>query len=90
MKRHARSWRGDLHDGPTQSVAAMAMRINLTRRMMDKGCGIGRGGNGLLEELAHRTTKEIRHMLFTLRPLILELQGLTAALQSMADKMEGL
>jgi signal transduction histidine kinase len=40
-----------------------------------------------LEELAHRTTKEIRHMLFTLRPLILESQGLTAALQSMADKM---
>jgi signal transduction histidine kinase len=41
-----------------------------------------------LEELAHRTTKEIRHMLFTLRPLILESQGLTAALQSMADKMQ--
>ena len=26
----------DLHDGPTQSVAAMAMRINLTRRMFDR------------------------------------------------------
>ena len=40
-----------------------------------------------LEELAHRTTKEIRHMLFTLRPLILESQGLNAALQAMAEKM---
>ncbi|HNO93422.1 MAG TPA: ATP-binding protein, partial [Anaerolineales bacterium] len=30
---------------------------------------------------------EIRHMLFTLRPLILESQGLGAAIQSMADKM---
>jgi signal transduction histidine kinase len=40
-----------------------------------------------IEELAHRTTKEIRHMLFTLRPLILESQGLKAALQSMAEKM---
>jgi len=40
-----------------------------------------------LEELAHRTTKEIRHMLFTLRPLILESQGLTAAVQAMSDKM---
>ncbi len=29
----------DLHDGPTQSVAAMAMRINLVRRMMAKGTG---------------------------------------------------
>ena len=41
-----------------------------------------------LEELAHRKTKEIRHMLFTLRPLILESQGLTAAVQAMADKMQ--
>ena len=40
-----------------------------------------------IEELALRTTKEIRHMLFTLRPLILESQGLTAALHAMAEKM---
>jgi signal transduction histidine kinase len=39
-----------------------------------------------IEVLAHRTTKEIRHMLFTLRPLILESQGLKAALLSMAEK----
>jgi len=77
----------DLHDGPTQSVAAMAMRINLVRRMVQKD--VKAAGEELvrLEELAHRTTKEIRHMLFTLRPLILESQGLKAALQAMADKM---
>lgn len=77
----------DLHDGPTQSVAAIAMRINLTRRMLKKD---GKGVEDELqkiEELAHRTTKEVRHMLFTLRPLILESQGLTAALESMAEKM---
>jgi signal transduction histidine kinase len=77
----------DLHDGPTQSVAAMAMRINLTRRMMSKDSKSAGDELVKLEELAHRTTKEIRHMLFTLRPLILESQGLAAALQSMADKM---
>ncbi len=41
---------------------------------------------GRIEDLARRTTKEIRHMLFTLRPLVLESQGLVAALQSMAEK----
>lgn len=77
----------DLHDGPTQSVAAMAMRLNITRRMMAKDVK-GAGEEIVkLEELAHRTTKEIRHMLFTLRPLILESQGLAAAVQAMADKM---
>ncbi|MEW6240316.1 MAG: GAF domain-containing sensor histidine kinase [Chloroflexota bacterium] len=77
----------DLHDGPTQSVAAMAMRINLARRMMERNTQSAKDEMIKIEELAHRTTKEIRHMLFTLRPLILESQGLTAALQSMAEKV---
>jgi signal transduction histidine kinase len=77
----------DLHDGPTQSVAAMAMRINLARRMMTKNVKQATDELVKIEELAHRTTKEIRHMLFTLRPLILESQGLNAALEAMAEKM---
>ena len=77
----------DLHDGPTQSVAAMAMRINLARRIMSKDVKEATKELVKIEELAHRTTKEIRHMLFTLRPLILESQGLSAALQAMAEKM---
>jgi signal transduction histidine kinase len=77
----------DLHDGPTQSVAAMAMRINIARRMLEKDPHTAADELVKIEELAHRTSKEIRHMLFTLRPLILESQGLHAALQAMADKM---
>jgi len=77
----------DLHDGPTQSVAAIAMRINLARRIMAKDVTEATKELVKVEELAHRTTKEIRHMLFTLRPLILESQGLNAALQSMAEKI---
>ena len=77
----------DLHDGPTQSVAAIAMRINLARRMLQKDRKGTEEELVRIEELAHRTTKEVRHMLFTLRPLILESQGLTAALDAMAEKM---
>ena len=77
----------DLHDGPTQSVAAIAMRINIVRRLVQKDPKSALDELSKIEELAHRTTKEIRHMLFTLRPLILESQGLGAALRSMADKM---
>jgi signal transduction histidine kinase len=77
----------DLHDGPTQSVAAIAMRINLARRMLKKNVKGTEEELEKIEELAHRTTKEVRHMLFTLRPLILESQGLTAALEAMAEKM---
>ena len=77
----------DLHDGPTQSVAAMAMRINIARRLVEKNPKSAMDELSKIEELAQRTTKEIRHMLFTLRPLVLESQGLGAALKSMADKM---
>jgi signal transduction histidine kinase len=77
----------DLHDGPTQSVAAIAMRINFTRRLMDRDVESSVEELEKIEELARNTTKEIRHMLFTLRPLVLESQGLVAALDAMAFKM---
>jgi signal transduction histidine kinase len=77
----------DLHDGPTQSVAAIAMRVNFARRLLDKDIKATTEELVKVEDLARRTTKEIRHMLFTLRPLVLESQGLVPALESMAEKM---
>jgi signal transduction histidine kinase len=76
----------DLHDGPTQSVSAIAMRVNLAQRMLVKDPKAAIEELGRIEDLARRTTKEIRHMLFTLRPLVLESQGLAVALRSMAEK----
>ncbi len=78
----------DLHDGPTQSVAAIAMRVNFARRLMERDQGEAADELFKIEDLARLTTKEIRHMLFTLRPLVLESKGLAAALQSMAEKMK--
>jgi signal transduction histidine kinase len=78
----------DLHDGPTQSIAAIAMRVNFARRLMERDAQAAGDELVKIEDLARRTTKEIRHMLFTLRPLVLESQGLTAAFESMADKMK--
>jgi len=78
----------DLHDGPTQSVAAIAMRVNFARRLVEKDPKAAAEELFKIEELARKTTKEIRHMLFTLRPLVLESQGLVAALQAMAEKMQ--
>ena len=77
----------DLHDGPTQSIAAIAMRLNFARRLLDRDLKATSEELGKIEDLARRTTKEIRHMLFTLRPLVLESQGLIPALDAMAEKM---
>jgi signal transduction histidine kinase len=78
----------DLHDGPTQSVAAIAMRVNYIRRLIERQPQQALEELWKVEDLARRTTKEIRHMLFTLRPLVLETQGLLAALQQLAEKMK--
>jgi signal transduction histidine kinase len=77
----------DLHDGPTQSVSAIAMRVNFARRLLERDPKATMEELYKIEDLARRTTMEIRHMLFTLRPLVLESQGLIAALESMAEKM---
>jgi signal transduction histidine kinase len=77
----------DLHDGPTQSVAAIAMRVNFARRLIERDIKAAADELVKIEDVARRTTGEIRHMLFTLRPLVLESQGLVAALQAMAEKM---
>jgi signal transduction histidine kinase len=76
----------DLHDGPTQSMAAIAMRLNFARRLLERDPKATVDELMKIEELARRTTKEIRHMLFTLRPLELESQGLIGALKAMAEK----
>jgi signal transduction histidine kinase len=77
----------DLHDGPTQSVSAIAMRISIARRLLEQSPREVPGELERIEDLARRTTQEIRHMLFTLRPLALESEGLISALQQMSDKM---
>lgn len=78
----------DLHDGPTQSIAAIAMRMGIIYKMLERTPAEVPTELKKVEDLARRTTKEIRHMLFTLRPLVLENQGLSAALDQLAEKMK--
>ncbi len=77
----------DLHDGPTQSISAIAMRVNFARRLIERDVKAAADELFKIEELARRTTKEIRQMLFTLRPLVLESKGLVIALEQLAGKV---
>jgi signal transduction histidine kinase len=77
----------DLHDGPTQVIAAIAMRTNFARRQLERDPEAASEELEKVEAMARSTTKEIRNMLFSLRPLILESQGLCAALGQYGDKV---
>lgn len=77
----------DLHDGPTQSIAAIAMRVNFIRSLVSRDPQQAIMELQKVEELAKDTSKEIRGMLFTLRPLILETQGVEAAIQTVITRL---
>jgi signal transduction histidine kinase len=78
----------DLHDGPTQKVAAIAMHMGILQKMFERTPDKVPEELKKVEDMARQTTKEIRHMLFTQRPLVLETQGLNAALNQFAEKMK--
>ena len=77
----------DLHDGPTQGVAAITMRLNFIRKLLDKKPERALEELYNIEDVARRTTAEIRHMLFALRPKALE-NGLGSGLEQLAEKMK--
>lgn len=76
----------DLHDGPIQSVAGIAMRVNFAQKLLERDPNSIFGELDKIEDLAKRSVQELRHLLFTLRPLVLETEGLEAALRTIAEK----
>ena len=77
----------DLHDGPTQSIAAIAMRINYLRTLIERDPDQAMVELDKIEQLARETSQEVRGMLFTLRPLVLETEGLAAALETVINRI---
>ncbi len=77
----------DLHDIPTQTISALAMRIRIIMRIMERDPSQVMDELQNVEGMALRATEEIRHVLFKLRPLALENQGLKVALEQLASKM---
>lgn len=82
----------DLHDGPVQSITGIAMRAEYIRRMIREGIDNKDLETELeqIEVMARKTTQEIRGMLFSLRPLVLEKEGLHNALKTLAQNMKEL
>jgi signal transduction histidine kinase len=79
----------DLHDGPTQSVAAIAMRVNFARRLMERESVQRRSMSYQKSRtwLAEQPRKSVTCS-SPCDPLVLESKGLVAALEAMAEKMK--
>ncbi len=77
----------DLHDGPTQSMAALAMRLDFIRLLLDRDQAQAKQELEQAREAVMRVGKDLRGLLFTLRPLTLETQGLSATLKQYEQRL---
>lgn len=78
----------DLHDGPTQNIAAIAMRLSFLRKRVVEDPAWVAAELEKIQQLAEKTSRDIRGMLFTLRPLILETQGLGPAIETIMKRIQ--
>lgn len=76
-----------LHDGPTQSVASIAMRISFIRSLMINNPDQAMKELAKVEQVARQTTQEIRGMLYTVPPVALETSGLNTAIEMIAARI---
>lgn len=78
----------DLHDGPTQLVANIMMKVDFCRKALQKDPSLLPDELDAIQKLAERASRQMRTMLFELRPLVLETQGLGAAVQVFLDRRQ--
>jgi signal transduction histidine kinase len=77
----------DLHDGPTQFLSSIVMSLSFTRDMVKRAPenAINEIGQTLVN--AEKALKQLRTLLFDLRPVILETQGLIPALEIYVERL---
>jgi len=78
----------DLHDGPTQLVASIIMSLGFTKELLKRSPDLAESEINESLDVANKTLKQLRTLLFDLRPVILETQGLIPALELYAERLE--
>ena len=80
----------DLHDSVTQSLYGATLYASAANRLLAQGRG--EQAQTILDDLertTHEILKEMRLLIFELRPSVLQEQGIVAALRSRLDAVEG-
>jgi PAS domain S-box-containing protein len=77
----------DLHDDSIQVMSAVALRLKAFRRRLTGDAGLADQLDEL-EEVVGQAIGRLRGLLFELRPLVLDREGLTAALRQYLEVLE--
>ncbi|MBT9153610.1 MAG: Signal transduction histidine-protein kinase/phosphatase DegS [Firmicutes bacterium] len=71
----------DMHDGPAQMLANVMLRAEICERLLDADLAQVRGELRSLKEVVRGSIKDIRKVIFDLRPMALDDLGLVPALK---------
>jgi signal transduction histidine kinase len=77
----------NLHDGTVQMLSAISMSIDHLQRLLQVRPEAALSELQALRSLVHQAAREARVVLFELRPIILETQGLVATLESYVTQL---
>ena len=78
----------DLHDGPTQVISAVMMHLEFCLMLLEKEPARLAKEIIATKALAEQAVHEIRTLLFELRPLALEMEGLETALRIFVERRQ--
>jgi signal transduction histidine kinase len=76
-----------LHDGPVQLLSAISMSLDHLERLNEVKPEAVHIEINALRKLVHKAARDARNVLFELRPIILETQGLVAALEEYVSQL---
>lgn len=77
----------DLHDGPAQGIASLIIKGDIVEKLLRKYPQEAEAELGLLKEQLSEVLRDIRLLIYDLRPTIIDDLGLVTAISSMADTM---
>jgi PAS domain S-box-containing protein len=80
----------NLHDSVSQLLYSLTLMAGSTRKMLDRNPDLDAVKNSVarLGETAHQALKEMRLLLYELRPAVLDSEGLASALQHRIETVE--
>ena len=77
-----------LHDGPVQLLSAISMSLDHLERLNRLKPDAVQNEIDALRNLVHQAARDARNILFELRPIVLETQGLVAAFERYVEQLQ--
>jgi signal transduction histidine kinase len=84
-----RSLARDLHDSTLQSLSSISMGLDYVKQLFKHQPATAADELDQVQQLVSQALREARALLFELRPIVLETQGLVSALETYVDQLSG-